>query len=93
MERSALSVFVGARLRGRRGTFYGITMWYRRNPQPFLEDLPKLFDLLAQGKISPRVAQTFPLLDARKANERLEEGGIEGKLVLVASENNPGLNT
>lgn len=93
VERSALSVFVGARLRGRRGSFYGITMWYRRNPQPFLEDLPKLFDLLAQGKISPRVAQTFPLLDARKANERLEEGGIEGKLVLVASENNPGLNT
>ena len=62
-------------------------MLYRKNPQPFLEDLPKLFDLLAQRKISPRIAQTFPLLDARKANERLEAGGIEGKLVLVAFEN------
>jgi NADPH:quinone reductase-like Zn-dependent oxidoreductase len=40
---------------------------------------------LAQGKISPRIAHTLPLLDARQANERLERGGIEGKLVLVAS--------
>lgn len=85
---SALALFAGARLRGRRGAFYGITMLYRRNPQPFFEDLPKLFDLLAQGKISPRIAQTLPLLDARKANERLEAGGVEGKLVLVAPENN-----
>lgn len=88
VARSALALFAGARLRGRRGAFYGITMLYRRTPQPFFEDLPKLFDLLAQGKISPRIAQTLPLLDARKANERLEAGGVEGKLVLVASGNN-----
>jgi NADPH2:quinone reductase len=81
---SALSLFVGSRLRGRRGSFYGITLLYRKNPQPFYEDLPKLFELLAQKRISPRIAQMLPLLDARKANERLEEGRIEGKLVLVA---------
>jgi NADPH2:quinone reductase len=92
LARSVLSLFVGARLRGRRGSFYGITMLYRKNPRLFLEDLPKLFDLLAQSKISPRIAQTLPLLDARKANELLEAGGIEGKLVLVAFENNPGPN-
>jgi NADPH:quinone reductase-like Zn-dependent oxidoreductase len=92
LARSALSLFVGAPLRGRRGSFYGVTMLYRKNPQPFLEDLPKLFDLLAQRKITPRIAQTFPLLDARKANERLEAGGIDGKLVLVAFENSPGAN-
>ena len=90
--RSALALFVGARLRGRRGSFYGITMLYRKNPHPFLEDLPKLFDLLAQKKILPRIAQTFPLLDACKANERLEAGGIDGKLVLVSSDSNPGPN-
>jgi NADPH:quinone reductase-like Zn-dependent oxidoreductase len=84
LARSVLALFVGARLRGRRGSFYGITMLYRKNPRPFHEDLPKLFDLLAQRKISPRIAQTSPLLDARKANERLEAGGIDGKLVLVA---------
>jgi hypothetical protein len=35
---------------------------------------------------APRIAETLPLLDACKANERLEAGGIEGKLVLVAPE-------
>jgi NADPH:quinone reductase len=84
LVRSALSLYVGSRLRGRRGAFYGITLLYRKNPIPFREDLPKLFDLLARKRISPRIAQTLPLLDARKANERLEAGGIEGKLVLVA---------
>jgi NADPH2:quinone reductase len=88
LGRSAASLFVGARLRGRRGSFYGITMMYRKNPRPFLEDLPKLFDLLAQKRISPRIAGVFPLLDARKANERLEAGGVDGKLVLVASDSN-----
>jgi NADPH2:quinone reductase len=91
VARSALSLFVGARSNGRRGSFYGITMLYRKDPRPFREDLPKLFDVLAQRKISPRIAQMLPLLDARKANERLEAGGIEGKLVLVASGNAPGL--
>jgi NADPH2:quinone reductase len=84
LARSAFSLFVGSRLVGRRGSFYGITMLYRKDPRPLREDLQKLFDLLAQKKIAPRIAQTFPLLDARKANERLEAGGIEGKIVLVA---------
>ena len=86
LARSALSLFVGARLRGRRGRFYGITMQYRRNPRPFHEDLPRLFELLAQKKISPRIARTFPLMEARKANEYLEAGGVDGKLVLVTPE-------
>jgi len=84
LARSALALFVGAPLRGRRPAFYGITQQYRKSPQPFREDLPKLFELLAAGTIQPRVAQTLPLLEARAANERLEAGGIEGKIVLVA---------
>lgn len=82
--RSAFSCFVGSRLTGRRGSFYGITRLYRQNPHPFREDLSKLFELLAAKKITPRIAERLPLLDARKANERLEAGNIEGKLVLVA---------
>ena len=89
VARSAVSLFVGAPLRGRRGSFYGITMLYRRDPRPFREDLQTLFDLLAQRRISPRIAQTLTLLDARKANELLEAGGVDGKLVLVASKNGP----
>ncbi len=82
--RSAIACFVGSRLAGRRGRFYAITLQYRRDPRPFREDLPRLFELLAEKRISPRIAQRLPLLAARQANERLEAGSIEGKIVLVA---------
>ncbi len=77
-------VFVGARLRGRRGRFYGITRLYRKDPRPFREDLTKLFALLAERKIAPRIALRLPLDGAREANERIERGGVDGKIVLVA---------
>ena len=76
------SLFMGARLRGRRGTFYGITALYRRDPKPLREDLPKIFALLAEKKIEPLVTRTFPLLEARQAIELLATGSVEGKIVL-----------
>jgi NADPH2:quinone reductase len=80
--RSFARLFVGSRLAGRRGTFYGITALYRRNKRPFKEDLPKLFDLLAARKIQPRIAATLPLLAGREGERMLEAGGVEGKIVL-----------
>ncbi|HVW28175.1 MAG TPA: zinc-binding dehydrogenase [Polyangiaceae bacterium] len=79
-----MSVFVGARLRGRRGTFYGITYSYRKDPGPFRRDLGTLFSLLGERKIAPRIAARLPLLAAREAAEMLEQGGVEGKLVHLA---------
>jgi NADPH2:quinone reductase len=76
-------IFAGARLRGRRGSFYGISLWYRKNPKPFHEDLPKIFALLAQRKIAPVISATLPLADARKALELLATGTVEGKIVLT----------
>jgi NADPH:quinone reductase-like Zn-dependent oxidoreductase len=78
-----LNIFVGARLRGRRGKFYGITLLYRKDRNPLREDLPKIFGLLAEDKIDPLVTHTFPLLDARKALELLAGGTVEGKIVLT----------
>ena len=78
------NIFVGSRLRGRRGSFYGITGLYRKNPQPFREDLPRIFALLAEKKIDPLVGRTFPLLEARQALELLAGGSVVGKIVLVA---------
>lgn len=78
-----LNLFVGSRLRGRRGTFYGITKLYREDPTPFREDLPKIFALIAEKKIAPMIATTFPLMDARQALELLATGSVEGKIVLV----------
>ncbi len=84
MLRSAVNTFLWARLTGKTGAFYGITLLYRKDPRPLRQDLPKLFALLAESKIRPRIAERLPLLDARRANERLEAGNIEGKLVLLA---------
>ena len=77
------NIFLGSRLRGRRGKFYGITMLYRKDPKPLREDLPKIFALLAEKKIDPLVNRTFPLLEARQAIELLASGSVEGKIVLT----------
>ena len=77
------NLFVGARLRGRVGKFYGITMLYRKNPQPLREDLPKIFALVADKKVDPLITRTFPLLEARQALELLASGTVEGKIVLT----------
>lgn len=46
-------------------------------------DLAEVLQLLAEGKIHPVIAARLPLLDARAANELLEAGGVNGKIVLV----------
>jgi len=81
--RTVARVMVGARLRGRRAAWYGITMRYRKDKRSFLEDLPKLMALLAAHKIKPKIAARLPLLEARRANEMLEAGGVDGKIVLL----------
>jgi NADPH:quinone reductase len=78
-----VNLFLGARLRGRRGTFYGITLLYRKDPRPLREDLPKIFALVAEKKIDPLISITFPLLAAGKAIELLATGSVEGKIVLT----------
>ena len=80
------NIFLGARLRGRVGRFYGITMLYRKDPNPLREDLPKIFSLLAAKKIDPMVSTTFPLLEARPALELLASGLVEGKIVLTMAD-------
>jgi NADPH:quinone reductase-like Zn-dependent oxidoreductase len=76
-------ILVGSRLRRRRGTFYGITLLYRKDNKPFLEDLPKILALVAQRKIEPVVSAVFPLREASKALELLATGTVEGKIVLT----------
>lgn len=45
--------------------------------------LTALSGLAAAGKLSLRVAGTYPLAEAAKAHERLEAGGMRGRLVLI----------
>jgi len=81
--RGFAAIFVGSRLAGRRGTFYGITAQYRKDKRPFKEDLPKLFELLAARRIQPPIAARLPLLAGREAERLLEAGGVAGKIVLL----------
>jgi NADPH2:quinone reductase len=83
--RGMLALFAGARLQGRKGSFYGITLLYRKDPRPFHEDLATLLDLCAKKMLAPPIAARLPLLAAREANEMLERGGIQGKIVHLAS--------
>jgi NADPH:quinone reductase len=81
--RGFAALFLGTRLSGRHGTFYGITKIYRKDKRPFKEDMLKLFSLLAERKIQPRIAARLPLLAGREAERLLEAGGVEGKIVLL----------
>jgi NADPH:quinone reductase-like Zn-dependent oxidoreductase len=69
---------------GKSGNFYGVTATYRKDKRSINEDLLSLFSLLKEGKINPIIYQTYPILDAAKANELLESGEVIGKIVLVA---------
>jgi NADPH:quinone reductase-like Zn-dependent oxidoreductase len=71
---------------GKSGEFYGISALYQKDKRPFLEDLPKLFKLLEQGELNPVISHRLPILEAAKANELLESGGVRGKIVLLAPE-------
>lgn len=71
---------------GKSSEFYGITGIYRKDKQPFMADLPVLFNLLQEGKLKPIIAAKFPILEAAKANELLESRKVNGKIVLLAPE-------
>jgi NADPH:quinone reductase-like Zn-dependent oxidoreductase len=67
---------------GRRALFYSINAMRLQHPAWFMEDLKRLFALLASGAIKPRVAERISLDEVAQAHRRLEAGGLEGKLVL-----------
>jgi NADPH:quinone reductase-like Zn-dependent oxidoreductase len=71
---------------GKKAEFYGITALYLRNKKPFMEDLPKMFCMLEEGKIKPVITEKYSLLEAKHANELLESGQVIGNIVLVSPE-------
>ncbi|HWU41489.1 MAG TPA: zinc-binding dehydrogenase [Candidatus Acidoferrum sp.] len=71
---------------GKSAEFYGITALYLRDKRPFMEDVPRLFQCLEEGKIHPVISARLPLLEAQKANELLESGQLAGNIVLLSPE-------
>ena len=67
---------------GKRLRAYSINVMRARHPTWFREDLERLFGLLAARAIRPRVAERISFDEVAEAHRRLEEGGLDGKLVL-----------
>ncbi len=64
---------------------YNVTRPKYSSPEWCRDDLSKLFDLLAQEKIKPIIAERIPLVEAVRAHELLENGSAIGKIVLICS--------
>ena len=54
--------------------------------QPNGAQLAEIGQLIDQGKVRPVVSATYPLAEARQAQERLERGHVRGKIVLDVPE-------
>jgi NADPH:quinone reductase-like Zn-dependent oxidoreductase len=67
----------------RRAVFYSITARRKSHPQQFQADMSALFELLRAGAIHPAVVERLPLAMARQAHERIDSGGLGGKIVLL----------
>jgi NADPH:quinone reductase-like Zn-dependent oxidoreductase len=67
---------------GKRAGGYSINLMRAQHPSWFLEDLDRLFGMLATGAIRPRVAERISFDEVAEAHRRLEAGGLQGKLVL-----------
>jgi NADPH:quinone reductase-like Zn-dependent oxidoreductase len=67
---------------GRRARSYSINVMRAMHPAWFKEDLARIFDMLAKGKIRPRIAERISFEEVAEAHRRLEAGGLDGKLVL-----------
>jgi len=79
----AAAAFLYVRPGSRRFAFYSITAMRDRHPEWFHEDMATLFVLLGEGRIKPVVAEHLSWREARRANELLEQGAVQGKVVLT----------
>ena len=67
----------------KRVLIYSIQRLKRRRPDWYRQDVSTLFELLQQRRITPIIAQRFPLREVRRAHELLGTGGVAGKAVLM----------
>ncbi len=58
----------------------------KKHPEWIREDLGVLLDMLSQGKITPIISKRLPLEEVAVAHELLEQGQVQGKLVLLPNQ-------
>ena len=67
----------------RRAVWYSITDRRVTHPEEFKADMAALFDLLREGAIHPVVVDRLPIAAAREVHDRIDAGGLGGKIVLL----------
>ena len=73
----------GALPNGRSWKFYDIGGTREKHPDWFREDMTRLFGMLERDEIEPVTSKRFSIDEAPLAHEKLDRGGIRGRLVLV----------
>jgi len=74
----------GLLLPGRKRVVPYSIQWLKRlKPARFRNDLSTLVTMLLRQQLQPIVAARMPLSQARQAHERLMQGGVVGKIVLM----------
>lgn len=63
------------------GVFWGASVF--RDPKGHAQNMRELFQMYAEGKIKPRISARFPLAEASKALEMMENRKVMGKVVLT----------
>lgn len=63
------------------GVFWGA--WVARDPQAHAANMVELFRLYGEGQIRPRITARFPLAQAGRALEMLEQRKVTGKVVVT----------
>jgi NADPH:quinone reductase-like Zn-dependent oxidoreductase len=64
-------------------SLYDTRTMKRKHPDWYRDDLARLFALLAAGRLQPVIADRLPLEEATAAHQRLEQAGVQGRLVLT----------
>lgn len=65
---------------------YAVASLKEQHPEWYREDLDRLLELLAAGRIQPVVAERLPLEGVKRAHELLDGPGVRGKLLLLPND-------
>jgi len=82
ISRMAQTVVLDLLPNGKSVHFYNIAGDRDRHPDWFREDLQQLLERLQSGRIKPVIAHQFSLGEAPEAHRLLDQGGLEGRIVL-----------
>jgi NADPH:quinone reductase-like Zn-dependent oxidoreductase len=70
---------------GNKAILYSMTTLKQLNLNQFKDDLSQLFEYLAEKKLNPTIAKTFPLKEVNKAHDYAINSAGVGKIILVCN--------